>query len=104
MDELGYKSLQKALIASNIIIGFKRMGIWTLNPDALVNDMRPSETFYFDSPKDPIAVQGLFSLSSVAVTTDQVQQHINLNAAEQGTKNSLIYIFFHLCMGYQDSS
>ncbi|KAH9328989.1 hypothetical protein KI387_001097, partial [Taxus chinensis] len=42
---LGSRAFQKALSPENIKAGFKRTGIWPLNPNALDEDMAPSRTF-----------------------------------------------------------
>lgn len=54
--ELGNKAMIRAMNPSNIKFGFKRTGIWPLNSNALVGDMRPSETYKIDDIEDAFAV------------------------------------------------
>lgn len=53
--EIGSKSLNKALKVSNIIAGFRRTGIWPINPDAFMDDMQPNTTFDIENGEDVLA-------------------------------------------------
>ncbi|KAH9292356.1 hypothetical protein KI387_042456 [Taxus chinensis] len=61
--ELASRALKKALTPSNIIVGFKRTGIWPLNYDALVNDMACSQAFDMQGEEDVNVVTNILSLS-----------------------------------------
>ena len=101
LAELGSKSLQKALSSSNIIGGFKRTGIWPINPDALADDMHPNKTFQFTTLEEASAVQNILSLSGAFITHDEVQQCMattttNLNAIGRGMKSHYYYLRFNV--------
>lgn len=70
--ELGNKSLQRALITLNIIVGFKRMGIWPLKLDALVENMSMIKTYQFNIVEIVFAVLNILSLLGVVVSTYEV--------------------------------
>ncbi|KAH9292362.1 hypothetical protein KI387_042453, partial [Taxus chinensis] len=60
---LGSRAFQKALSPENIKAGFKRTGIWPLNPHALDEDMAPSKTFDTSSRDESHAAENILRLA-----------------------------------------
>lgn len=76
LAEIGSKSLNKALIVSNIVAGFRRTKIWHINPDALMDDMQPNTTFNIQNGEDVSTVQNMLSLSGVDVSSEAIADYI----------------------------
>ncbi|KAH9329364.1 hypothetical protein KI387_001472 [Taxus chinensis] len=56
--ELASRALKKSQTPSNIITGFKRTGIWSLNYDALLNDMACSQAFDMQGATHGVELNG----------------------------------------------
>lgn len=88
LAKLGSKSFNKALAPLNIQACFKRARIWTLNPDALNEDMQPSNTFQINDGEDASIMQNILSLSGIDVSSKDVAKNIVENS--QTAPNSQI--------------
>lgn len=66
----------KALTVSNIIAGFRRTWTWPLNPDVLMEDMQPNNTFDINDGEDVSTVRNMLSLLSVDVSIEVVAKNI----------------------------
>ncbi|KAH9330972.1 hypothetical protein KI387_003080, partial [Taxus chinensis] len=60
---LGSKAFRRALSPENIKVGFKRTGIWPLNPNALDEDMGPSRAFDTSVHDESYTAENMMSLS-----------------------------------------
>ncbi|GLJ31873.1 hypothetical protein SUGI_0641340 [Cryptomeria japonica] len=63
LAELASKAFKLALTSENIIVGFRRTGIWPLNKDALCNDMRPSDAFNLQDGSDAAGIASILRLA-----------------------------------------
>jgi hypothetical protein len=57
------RSFQRDLTPSNIKVGFRKIGIWPLNYDALTNDMPSNQAFEIHGEKYENLVVNMMSLS-----------------------------------------
>lgn len=69
---LGNKAMKRALTIHNIKARFKRIGIWPLNLDALINNMHPSDIFEVN--EDANAMEKILNLSRLPLSSDNVAQ------------------------------
>ena len=62
LAKLASKAFKRALTPLNIMVGFRQIGIWPLNYDALIHDMACSQAFDIDGHEDADVVN-ILSLS-----------------------------------------
>ncbi|KAH9292038.1 hypothetical protein KI387_042776 [Taxus chinensis] len=101
LAELGSKAFKRALTPSNIKAGFKRTGIWPLNPNALDEDMAPSRTFDTSSQDDAGAAENMLHLSRVDLQQSEDVQMVPNTQLEKESEPQQKEININECVAEQ---
>ncbi|KAH9291752.1 hypothetical protein KI387_043059, partial [Taxus chinensis] len=84
LAEIGSRALAKALTPANIRAGFRRTGIWPLDPNALQNDMECSKLYIIEEDANEEAAENVTDDDTTEniMNVDGTENIIDVDAAE----------------------